>query len=258
LRAPSPILRANLERSLPMRLALALTALLATPAMAEMTPEERAELRDEVRAFLLENPEVIVQAMNELQARQDAEAAARDTELLATHREALVNDGVSWVGGNPDGDITIVEFMDYRCGYCRKASPEVEELVKADGNIRFVVKEFPILGEESLIASQFAIAVQQLHGADAYKQAHDALMTLQADITPETLTNLAGDLGLDPGPVMARMAAPEVRAVIEANHALGTLMEINGTPSFVMGNTLLRGYVPLEAMQQIIADERAG
>jgi protein-disulfide isomerase len=241
-----------------MRLALALTALLATPAMADMTPEERAAFRDEVRAYLLENPEVIVEAMNELQARQDAQAAARDTELLAANREALVNDGVSWVGGNPNGDITIVEFMDYRCGYCRKASPEVEELVRTDGNIRFVLKEFPILGEESLLASQFAIAVQQLHGADAYKQAHDALMTLQADINTETLTNLAGDLGLDPGPVMARMAAPEVRAVIEANHALGTAMEINGTPSFVMGDTLLRGYVPLEGMQQIIADERAG
>jgi protein-disulfide isomerase len=237
---------------------LALTALLATPAMAEMTPEERAIFRDEVRSFLLENPEVIVEAMNALQAREDAAAAQRDTELLAANREALVNDGVSWVGGNPDGDITIVEFMDYRCGYCRKAFSEVEELVAADGNIRFVLKEYPILGEESLLASQFAIAMQQLHGADAYKQAHDALMTLQADITPETLTDLSGDLGYDPAPIMARMKTPEVRAVIDANHALGTQMEINGTPSFIMGDTLLRGYVPLDGMRQIVADERAG
>ncbi len=241
-----------------MRLALALTALLATPAMAEMTAEERATLRDEVRAYLLENPEVIVEAMNELQARQDAEAAEHDIALLAANREAVVNDGVSWVGGNPAGDITVVEFMDYRCGYCRKAHAEINELIGSDGNIRYVLKELPILGEDSLLASQFAIAVQQLHGPDAYKQAHDALMTLQAEITLETLTNLASDLDLDPAPIMARMQGDEVRAVIQANHALATTMEVNGTPTFVVGDTLLRGYVPLDGMRQIVADERAG
>jgi protein-disulfide isomerase len=241
-----------------MRLALALTALLATPAMAEMTPEERAEFRDEVRAFLLENPEVIVEAMNALQARQDADAAQRDAELLAANMQALVDDGVSWVGGNPDGDLTVVEFMDYRCGYCRKAHAEVNALVSGDGNIRYVLKELPILGPDSLLAAQFAIAVLQLHGAEAYKQAHDALMTLQAEITPETLTNLAADLGLDPDPVMARMSGPEVRAVIDANHALATVMEVNGTPTFVVGDTLLRGYLPLEDMRGLVADERAG
>jgi protein-disulfide isomerase len=248
----------NPERSFPMRLVLALTALLATPAMAEMTDEERAVFRDEVRAFLLENPEVIVEAMNELQARQDAAAALRDAELLAANRDALVNDGVSWVGGNPEGDITVVEFMDYRCGYCRKAFAEVEELVETDGNIRFVLKELPILGPDSLLAAQFAIAVQQLHGADAYKQAHDALMTLRAEITAESLTNLAADLGFDPGPIMARMSGPEVRTVLEANHALATAMEVNGTPTFVVGDTLLRGYLPLEDMRGLVTDERAG
>jgi protein-disulfide isomerase len=241
-----------------MRLALALTALLATPAMAEMTPEERAAFRDEVRAYLMENPEVIVEAMNALQARQDAEAAAQDEALVAANLAALVDDGASWVGGNPDGDVTVVEFMDYRCGYCRKAHDEVNTLVGEDGNIRYVLKEFPILGEESLLASQFAIAVQQLHGPGAYKQAHDALMTLQADFTPETLTNLATDLGFDPAPIMARMPGEEVRAVIAANHALATTMQVNGTPTFVMGRTVLRGYLPLPDMQQIVATERAG
>jgi protein-disulfide isomerase len=241
-----------------MRLALALTALLATPAMAEMTAEERAAFRDEVRTFLLENPEVIVEAMNALQARQDADAALRDAEMLAANRDAVLNDGVSWVGGNPDGDITVVEFMDYRCGYCRKAHAEVNALIAGDGNIRYVLKELPILGPDSLLAAQFAIAVQQLHGADVYKQAHDALMTLRADVTQETLANLASDLGLDPVPVMARMGGPEVGAVIEANHALATAMEVNGTPTFVVGDTVLRGYLPLDDMRGLVADERAG
>jgi protein-disulfide isomerase len=241
-----------------MRLVLALTALLATPAMAEMTAEERTALRDEMRAFLLENPEVLVEAMNALQAREDANAAARDAEMLAANRDAIINDGVSWVGGNPNGDITLVEFMDYRCGYCRKAHEEVAALVAGDTNIRLVLKELPILGPESLLASQFAIAVQQLHGPDAYKQAHDALITLQADITLETLANLASDLGLDPAPVMARMEGAEVRAVIEANHSLAGVMEVNGTPTFVLGDTVLRGYLPLDEMRQMVINERNG
>jgi protein-disulfide isomerase len=223
-----------------------------------MTAEERAILRDEIRTYLLENPEVIIEAMDELQARQDAADAARDTALLAANQDAILNDGVSWVGGNPNGDVTIVEFMDYRCGYCRKAHDEVNALVNADGNIRYVVKEFPILGEESLLSSQFAIAVQQLHGPDAYKAAHNALISLRSEATPENLGLLASDLGHDPAPILARMGSPEVQAVIEANYALGQIMEINGTPTFVMGGTLLRGYVEYEAMQAIIAAERAG
>jgi protein-disulfide isomerase len=241
-----------------MRLTLALCCLLATPAMAEMTADERTALRDEIRAYLLENPEVIVEAMNELQAREDAAAIERDKALLAANAQAVLNDGHSWVGGNPDGDVTIVAFMDYRCGYCRKAHPEVEALVKADGNIRYIIKEFPILGEESLLASQFAVAVQQLHGADAYRAAHEALITLRADVTPEALGQLATDLGHDPAAILARMGGPEVRAVIEANYALGQTMEINGTPTFVMGDELVRGYVELPQMEAIVAAAREG
>jgi protein-disulfide isomerase len=243
-----------------MRLILALTlaTLFALPAQAEMSVEDRAALRAEVRAYLLENPEVIAEALNELQARQDAADAAQDLALVADNREAIVNDGASWVGGNPNGDITVVEFMDYRCGYCRKAHEEVNELVNSDGNIRYIIKEFPILGEESLLSSQFAVAVLQLHGPDIYKAAHNALITFRADITPETLGLLASDLGLDPAPILARMNGPEVAAVINTNHQLGATMQINGTPTFVLGGALLRGYLPLDGMRQMVSEARAG
>ena len=138
--------------------------LLATPALAEMTPAERVAFRDEVRAYLLENPEVLVEAMTVLQDRQALAEADQDKAMLVTHKDALFADPGSWVGGNPDGDITVVEFMDYRCGYCRKAYDEIEELVKSDGNIRFILKEYPILGEESVTSSRFAVAVLQLAG----------------------------------------------------------------------------------------------
>lgn len=238
----------------------ALTLATALPVMAEgltnMTDAEREVFRAEVRAYLLDNPEVLIEVMNELELRDQAAAAARDKQVLAEQSEAIFNDPASWVGGNPEGDITVVEFLDYRCGYCRKAWQEVDQLVEGDGNIRFVIKEFPILGEQSVLSSRFAIAVLQLHGNDAYKQAHDALLSLRADTTPEALERVAADLGLDAAPIMERMNAPEVTKVIEENHRLAQIMEVSGTPTFVVGGTMVRGYVPLEAMQQIVDEQR--
>lgn len=234
-----------------------LTAGLALPAQAEMTPEERAAFREEVRAYLLENPEVLIEAMDILQSREDQAAANRDLQMLADNAAVIFESPDDWVGGNPEGDVVLVEFMDYRCGYCRKAYSEVEELVKSDGNIRFVVKEFPILGEASLLSSQFAIAVRQLHGDEAYKAAHDALIELRGEPTVEALGRLAGDLGLEAQPILDRMTAPEVMAVIQANHELADKMEISGTPTFVLKSMMLRGYVPLQAMRQIVEEVRA-
>ena len=230
---------------------------LTQTAAAEMTPAEREAFRAEVRAYLLENPEVLVEAMTELQSRKDAADAAKDQALLTTYKTELFNDPNSYVGGNPDGDITIVEFTDYRCTYCRKAFSEIEELVKSDGNIRFVVKEYPILGDSSVISTRFAIAVLQLHGPDAYKAAHDGLITLRGEPDATTLSRLAESLGLKADDILTRMNAPEVDAVIAANQDLGLKMSISGTPTFVVGGQMLRGYVPLEQMQQIVAAERA-
>lgn len=231
----------------------------AAPAfdLAAMTPEEREAFRAEVRSYLLENPEVLVEAINILEARKREVQAAADTSLIDLHAAAIFEDGHSWVGGNPDGDITLVEFMDYRCGYCRQAFAEVAELLDTDGNIRFIVKEYPILGEQSVAAARFAIAVHQIHGDATYEAVHNALMTLRADITPESLTRLAETLGLDPAPILARMEGPEVTAVIEENRALGNLMQISGTPTFVLDDRMLRGYAPLATMQDLVAAARA-
>jgi protein-disulfide isomerase len=225
--------------------------------LGEMTAEERAAFRDEVKAYLLENPDVIVEAMDVLRAREETAAATRDLDLVKANGPALMNSPSDWVGGNPEGDITVVEFMDYRCGYCRKAYGEVADLISSDGNIRFVVKEYPILGPESLLSSQFAIAVRMLHGDAAYEAAHDALIKLRGEATPATLERLAIELGHNPAALIAKMAAPDVQAVIDANHALAGAMEISGTPTFVIDGAMLRGYLPLDDMRKIVADERA-
>lgn len=235
---------------------LGLVTLTALPVSAEMTDAEREAFRAEVRAYLLENPEVLIEAMDVLQGRQEQSAAQRDLQMLSDNADRIYNSPGDWAGGNLEGDITVVEFMDYRCGYCKKAFADVEELVKTDGNIRFVLKEFPILGEASVLASKFAIAVRLLHGDDAYKAAHDELMVMRGDVTAETLARLAEDLGHDAAAVAAKMDAPEVVAIIEENHKLASLMEINGTPAFVIDQTMVRGYVPLDGMRQIVDGQR--
>jgi len=248
---------------MPMRLCLALaaTALLAGPVAAfdltAMTEAERDAFGKEVRAYLLDNPEVLIEVINLLDARQAQAEADADAAYVVQFADALFNDGHSWVGGNPDGDITLVEFMDYRCGYCRRAFAEVDQLLQADGNIRFIVKEYPILGPESDMAARFAIAVQQLHDGQTYGDIHDALMSMNSDVTPDSLTTLAGAFGLDPAPIMNRMTAPEVEAVIAANRALGEQMQITGTPTFILGGQMIRGYVPLAQMQTLVAQARA-
>lgn len=242
--------------------AVALTlGLLASPAAAfdltAMSEAEREAFRAEVRAYLLANPEVIMEAVQVLEQRQAEAQAQNDIDLVRVNADALFNDPGSWSGGNPAGDVVLVEFVDYRCGYCRKAHDEVAQLIEADGNIRFVVKEFPILGDQSVLASRFAIATLQVAGDEAYKQVHDALIAFKGQIAEETLGQIAAELGLDGPAILAGMGHPDVDAVIAANHQLAQRLQISGTPTFVMDDKLLRGYLPLAAMQDIVREVRA-
>lgn len=247
-----------------MRLALfslATATLLASTALAgglgEMTDAERATFRAEIRAYLLDNPEVLVEAMTELEQRQQVAEAEADRKMLADYNAEIFEDPSSWAGGNLQGDITVVEFVDYRCSYCRRAHAEVKELVALDGNIRFVLKEYPIL-EGSETYSRFAIAVLQLAGPEAYEKAHDALMVFRGEPVAENFARLAQELGLDSDAILAHMPSEAVTNVIRSNHDLGSRMRVNGTPTFVVDGTLVRGYLPLSAMQQIVAGQREG
>ncbi|MEM7732260.1 MAG: DsbA family protein [Pseudomonadota bacterium] len=248
-------------RSITKRLAAPILALsLVSPAVAldidNMSEAEREIFRAEIRNYLLENPEVIMEAVAVLEQRDAVAQAQADEGLVASYAEDIFNDDHSWNGGNPAGDITLVEFIDYRCGFCRRAAPDVEALVETDGNIRIVVKEFPILGEQSLMASRFAISTLQMEGDDAYKAVHDALLAFEGDYTERSLTRLGDALGLDGGAIVENMDSPDVSDVIAANHTLGQALQINGTPSFVMENRLLRGFLPLDQMRALAADLR--
>lgn len=242
------------------RLALPLCLALGLPAQAvelnDMTDEERADFQAEVRTYILENPEIIREAILVLQQREQDAESQRDIALAQANAAALFDDGHSFVGGNPDGDITIVEFMDYRCGFCKRASPELATLLATDDNVRFIIKEFPILGEPSVLASRYAIAAKNVAGDAAYKDVHDTLIEFQGDITPDALSRLSEALVLDHDAIVAAMDSDEVAQVIAENRALATQLQITGTPTFVIQDQMLRGFVESDVMLQIVAELR--
>ena len=242
--------------------ALMTLALFAAPANAldvnHMSDAERTQFRAEVRAYLLENPEVILEAVKVLEDRQAAAESQVDLALVSANAAELFDDGFSYVGGNPDGDITLVEFLDYRCAYCRRAMPEVAGLLASDGNIRMIIKEFPILGEQSVLASRFAVATKNLEGPEAYKQMHDALMSFQGEMTLVSLSRIGDGLGFDTQAILAEMDSEATLSEIARTRALAVKLKISGTPTFVLQDEMLRGFVPGEQMAQIVAEKRSG
>ena len=235
-------------------------AALALPATAmdltELSDAERAQFRAEVRAYLMENPEVIMEAVDALREKEANAQAQADVDLVSVNADAIFDDGYSWVGGNPDGDITLVEFLDYRCGYCKKAHDEVAKLLETDGNIRLIVKEFPILGDQSVLASRFAVAVKQVAGGDSYKAMNDALMAFRGDVTLASLRRMASTFGLDMDAIEAVMDSDAVTQEIAETRALAQRLQITGTPTFVMKDELLRGYLPYDQMQALLDEKR--
>lgn len=248
--------------------ALPLIAALAGPAaaldLAAMSEAEKAAFGEAVKAYLMENPQVLVEAIGVLEERQLAQQVEDDKVIVATNADDLFADGHSWIGGNPQGDVTVVEFVDYKCTYCKKAHDEVAKLVEEDGNIRLILKDFPILGAQSELGGRFAVAVKQTHGDEAYKKAHDALIALRGDISMDSLSALAKDLGHDPTPLLKLMNEEAVTAVLRSNWQLAERMRVQGTPAFAIGadkdgkmqGQLLRGYLPLEGMQAAVAETR--
>lgn len=241
-------------------LPLAALTLTAGPAAAfdpaAMTESEKAAFGEAVRDYIMTNPQVLIEAVNSLEEQRLADEAKNDRVMVETNKAEIFEDGYSWVGGNPDGDLTMVEFIDYRCGVCRKVNAEVEELVKSDGNIRWVLKEFPILGQESDLSSRFAIAVKQTLGADAYKIAHDRLMALRGPATLEAFGELAKAEGWDGAALIQRMNTEEVSAEIRKNHQLAERMRVMGTPTFIVGPDMLRG-VPSTGLAGAVEQVRA-
>ena len=221
-----------------------------------LTNADRKVLQKEIRRYILENPDIIFEAADIVRKREAALEVQEDEELIQSNFNEIFYDNYSYVGGNPDGDITIVEFVDYKCGYCRKAAELVRELIAKDDNIRFVVKEFPILGEASLVSSKFAIAVKNIGGPEKYKVVHDILLALAAEPTEIYLRRIAKELELNPEELFEAMQSDLVTQEIDQTGELAQKLQISGTPTFILGDQFLRGFVPLEILSKAIHSER--
>jgi protein-disulfide isomerase len=219
------------------------------------TPAQREALDDRIRSYLLENPELFLEVFDLLEQRRlDAQADA-DAALVAEYADRLRFAATSPVMGNPEGDVTIVKFSDYRCGFCKSAATSIEQLVASDPGVRVVIKEFPILGEESVTAGRVALAAA-MQGEAAFTRLHLALMGFGGQLDGETTFALAEQAGLDTERLRADIADPVIAEEIRANYALARALGIEGTPTFVIGDRIVRQMIPLDRMRALVAEAR--
>ena len=226
----------------------------ATAADPQATPDTEA-IEKIVRDYLIRNPEVIVEALEELERRREIANQEREREAIIAHRAALLDDPASYVAGNRDGDVTIVEFFDYRCPYCKRSLGALMTTLENDPNVRVVFKEFPILGEESVLASRAAIAsIQQ----GKYLDYHNALMESGSELNEQSVLQIAREVGLDADKLMADMFSTEVTEVIRDNYLLAEALGIGGTPAFVIGDQLIPGAIDERRFAELIQEARTG
>ncbi len=224
--------------------------------LADLSEADRAALHDEIRAYLLENPEVIFEAIQILEERRQVAGEEADAQLIAQYAEAIFEDGYSFVGGNPNGDVTLVEFLDYRCGFCKRAHPEIKELLERDPEVRLVVKEFPILGPDSVKAGRIALAALDIDSSK-YASLSDELMEFRGNLTEQAALRIAGNLGYEIAELKERAESTEIDDRIARNYQLAQVLNVQGTPAFIVGDQIIRGYLPVDDMVEVVNEARA-
>jgi protein-disulfide isomerase len=231
--------------------------ILAFPANAQkaFTPEQEEHLGDYIREYLKKNPDVIVDALRELERRRAETKSAQITNFIKLRNQAIFRAKSSPIGGNPDGDVTLVEFFDYNCPYCRKVTPGLFSMLKKDGKTRFVYKEFPILGETSVYAAKAALAVAR-QDAKLYERFHVALLEVRGRLNESSILATAKTVGVDVDRMKSDMNAPEIQQEIDRNRAIASRLGINGTPAFVVGTKVLNGLQPEAALQAAVNTAR--
>lgn len=231
--------------------ATAILALLASPLAAQEFTED--QIKELALKAIMENPQVIMEAVALLQSQEQAVQAEQRDEMLSTNRDRLERDPNAPVLGNPDGDVTIVEFFDYNCPYCKRVKPEVQALMASDPNIRLVYREWPILGDGSMFAARAALASRK---QGKYEEFHWAMMGLQGRAEEASVMKVATDIGLDLDQLRADMDAPEIDEHIQTSIDLTATLGFSGTPSFVIGDALVAGFAETSELEQHVAVAR--
>ncbi len=230
--------------------------MLAGGAQAQsFNDDQKKEIGEIVRAYLLEHPELLLEVSKELESRQAAEEAKQRESALAENADAIFRSPHDLVAGNPKGDVTVVEFFDYNCSWCKKGLPEVMALIGQDKNVRLVLKEFPIFGGDSDYAAMAALASAK---QGKYWEFHTALLAHEGKVTRAVVDEIAVEKGLDINKMKEDMKSPEISKVLADTHKLAEKLNITGTPAFVVDRTLVPGYVPADGLMAAINDVRAG
>ena len=234
--------------------AMALVVTLVTPlaSHAEALSEDR--VKELVLEAIRENPEIVLEAVQIIEQREQARQAAAAASVLSENRDFLENDPNAPVLGNPDGDVTVVEFFDYNCPYCRRVKPHIEALLDEDPNVRLVYREWPILGDGSVFAARATLAARE---QGKYEEFHWALMGMQGRAEEASVIQVAQEIGLDIAQLRRDMQAPEIDAHIAASMEMSRQLGFNGTPSFVIGDALVPGVIEADQMIRLTQEARA-
>jgi protein-disulfide isomerase len=232
---------------------------LAPAAMAQsavFNEQQKQAIGEIVKDYLIKNPEVLTEVIAELEKRQTEAQQASQASAVKETQQSLLNASHSYVVGNPSGDITLVEFFDYNCGYCKKALADVQTLMKSDPKLRVVLKDFPVLGPDSVEASRVALAVKNQLQGQKLLDYHVKVMDSRGRVNAERAVAVAREMGVDVARLQKDMEGAEVRNALQENMALGDKLSLTGTPAFVIGETVIPGAVGIDPLKQVIANVR--
>jgi protein-disulfide isomerase len=210
----------------------------------------KADIEKIVREYILQHPEVLMESVQSHRERERAEAQKRSTDAVAANRRELFDDAASPVAGPPEAKVTIVQFFDYKCGYCRRVSSTLSTLLDKRKDVRMIYKELPILGPESHVASLAALAAEK---QGAYTAFHRELMNVSGPITPEAIEGAGRRLGLDVAKLKADMSSKELESALMQNQRLANALGVQSTPSFVIGGELISGAMDMPRFEELIS-----
>jgi protein-disulfide isomerase len=206
-----------------------------------------------VHDYLFQNPQLVVELLEAAKHQMEAAKEERAHQALSARRSELLSDPMSPIGGVSDGDITIVEFFDYRCPYCKAVEPSLEALLQQDSRIRIIYKEFPILGPASVFAAHVALASRRQGKYDAF---HKALMAMKGQLDERIVLDVAREVGIDLDQLRTDIKAPEIDAALRRNFDLAAALAINGTPGFVIGDNIVAGAADIDTLKRMVAETR--
>lgn len=226
----------------------------AVAASSSFSDEQKTELNSLMKDFILNNPTVILDSVNNHQQNQAKAQEEQGAKALAEFKDFFYKNSELPDVGNKAADITIVEFFDYNCGYCKRAFEAIQDTLNKDKNVRFVFIDLPILSDQSRDASELALAA---HLQGKYFEMHKGLMLFQGPKTRENIMRVAKEAGLDTARLETDAKSPKVQEMLRKHSEVAQKLAITGTPAFIIGDQIIRGFIPGDAMQTMIKDTRA-